>query len=123
MAHQATFTRGGLGKYKRFATHVGMCVPYQCNETDMLSMNKHFEDMAAGANWTNVDVSYRFSSRDDTALSNQPSTGAVKFMLVFMIIMLLLSVTGTILELTRFGDIKGIDYKKLDPVAKFVSIK
>ena len=89
----------------------------------MLSMNQHFEDMAAGANWTDVKVSYRFSSRDDTAVASQPFSGAVKFLLAFMLIMVLLSVTATIIELTRIGDLKGIDYKRLDPVAKFVNIK
>ena len=40
--NQATFTRGGLGKYKEFATHVGMCVPMQCGEADLKTMDSHF---------------------------------------------------------------------------------
>lgn len=64
-AGSADFTRGGAGKFDNFSTYLGMCIPKQCNETDVKSMDSHFINMAAGANWTNVSVSYTFASRDN----------------------------------------------------------
>lgn len=123
MQNQAVFTRGALGKYKRFATHVGMCVPYQCSDVDMQSMNDHFMSMAQNANWTDVSVSYKFSSRDDTEFNSKPSSVGMIVVLMFVAVMILVSVAGTIVELTKIGDKKGLDYKRLNPVAKFQSIK
>jgi len=34
-----------------------------------------------------------------------------------------LGVAGTILELTKIGDIPDLDYERLEPVAKFVNIR
>lgn len=37
--------------------------------------------------------------------------------------MITLGCAGCVIELTHIGDIPELDYKRLDPVSKFVSIK
>ena len=64
------FTRGAFGKYSNFSSRVGLCMPSQCNETDMKKLDPYYISMAANAGWdntTSLTVSYRFSSRDDVA--------------------------------------------------------
>ena len=38
MKNQAVFTRGAMGKYRKFSTGIGLCVPYQCQEDDLVGM-------------------------------------------------------------------------------------
>ena len=66
------FTRGAFGKYSNFSSRVGLCMPSQCNETDMKKLDPYYISMASNAGWdntttNNLTVSYRFSSRDDVA--------------------------------------------------------
>jgi len=79
--------------------------------------------MAGNASWTNVTVSYRFSSRDDAVMMNKPMSGGLALVLGFLIIMMILGISGTIIELTKVGDVPELDYKRLSPTSKFVSIK
>lgn len=117
------FTRGAFGKYNKFQTNVGMCVPTQCSETDMLSMTPHYTAMAEGANWTNVAVSYRFASRDNVDIADSGSGPGFVILLIALIVLISLGAIGTLIELTRIGDLDDLDYKRLDPAAKFVTIR
>jgi hypothetical protein len=117
------FTRGAFGKYSEFSTRIGLCMPSECTEKDMQSMTQQYIDMAGNASWTNVSVSYRFASRDDANLMKQPMTGGLALVLAFIIIMMVLGISGTIIELTKVGDVPDLDYKRLSPASKFVSIK
>jgi len=62
------FTRGAYGKYSNFTTRIGLCMPNQCKEADLEAMSEKYINMSLAANWTNPSVTYRFASRDDTAL-------------------------------------------------------
>ncbi len=42
--------------------------------------------------------------------------------LVFIVIMMVLGIAGTCIELNKIGDVPDLDYKRLNPAAKFVSI-
>jgi len=85
-------------------------------------MNNHFTSMAQNVNWTDVSVQYTFSSRDNQAKASTLSTGALITLLVFGL-MIFLGVVGTIIELSKAGDIPDLNYKKLEPEAKFRSVK
>ena len=79
--------------------------------------------MAENANWTNVQVSYRFSSRDDKAIKAESTPIGVSIISVVVLALMALGIAGTVIELTHIGDVPNLDYKRLEPVAKFVSIK
>ena len=79
--------------------------------------------MAEAANWTETNVTYRFASRDDAVLMSQPASTGLSILLVSIIILMVLGIAGTVIEVTRIGDIEDLDYKKLDPIAQFKSIK
>ena len=117
------FTRGAYGKYSNFTTRLGLCMPKQCKEADLEAMNEKYINMSLAANWTNPRVTYRFSSRDDAAMMAQPASAGLSIVLAAIIILMVLGIAGTIVELTRIGDKPNLDYKRLDPVSKFVSIK
>ncbi|CDW87686.1 UNKNOWN [Stylonychia lemnae] len=118
----ADFTRGGAGKYKNFSTYVGMCIPKQCQEKDVVSMNPHFTSMAMNVNWTNVSVSYTFASRDNSAKASSLTTGALITLLI-LAAMIVLGVVGSIVELSKAGDIADLNYEKLNAAAKFNTVK
>lgn len=40
------FTRGAFGKYSNFSSRIGLCMPSQCNETDMRKMDDYYIWMA-----------------------------------------------------------------------------
>ena len=82
----------------------------------MATMVPHFTNMAVKANWTDVNVKYRFATRDDTQVQAQSATPAAKILFIFVVVMILLGVVGTVIELTKLGDVSNIDYKKLEPV-------
>jgi|LauGreDrversion4_2_1035121.scaffolds.fasta_scaffold698801_2 hypothetical protein len=87
-------------------------------------MNDHFKGMAVGANWTVEKVTYRFGSRDDTELATNPAHPTLILLInIFLIVMILIGLAATIIEMTRIGDIPNLDYKRFDPVAKFVTIR
>jgi hypothetical protein len=121
--HLALFTRGSIGKYKRFSTNVGLCMPYQCQELDMAEMSPKFVSMAENANWTDVTVSYRFSSRDDVKIHASGTGLGIQIITIFVLTLMGLGVAGTIVELTHIGDQPNLDYSRLAPASKFVSIK
>lgn len=98
-------------------------MPVQCMEKDIAEMTPRFTVMAENANWTDVNVSYRFSSRDDVDIHNSGSGIGLKVIMIFVLTLMGLGVAGTIIELTHIGDVSNLDYKRLDPAAKFVSIK
>lgn len=108
-AGSADFTRGGAGKNDNFSTFVGMCIPRQCNENDVRGLDNHFTSMAAGANWTNVSVSYSFSSRDNQAKASNFTVGPIITVVVFGML-ICLGVAGSIIELTKVGDIPDLNY-------------
>ena len=118
------FTRGAFGKYSNFSSRIGLCMPIQCKEEDLKKLDDYYIDMAGNASWTKetVTVSYRFSSRDDTTQASLPMSGGMSVVLAFIIIMMILGIAGTCIELNKFGDVPDLDYKKLNPAAKFVSI-
>ena len=113
------FTRGAFGKYSNFSSRIGLCMPLQCNETDMRKMDDYYKWMAQNASWENVSVSYRFSSRDDAAATAPGGFGAV---IAFIAVMMVLGIAGTIIELNKIGDVPDLDYERLNSAAKFVSI-
>ena len=39
------FTRGAFGKYSNFSSRIGLCMPLQCNETDMRKMDDYYKWM------------------------------------------------------------------------------
>jgi hypothetical protein len=121
--HLALFTRGTIGKYKRFSTNLGLCMPYQCQEADIDTMTPGFTRMAENANWTDVTVSYRFSSRDDAAMQKQSAGVGTTIVTIAVLTMVGLGIAGTVVELTPLGDQGGLDYKRLNPMSKFVTIK
>ena len=86
-------------------------------------MSDKYINMSLAANWTNPSVTYRFSSRDDEKMMSQPASAGLSLVLGAILIMMTLGIAGTVIELTRIGDVAGLDYKRLDPVSKFVSIK
>jgi hypothetical protein len=49
-------------------------------------------------------------------------SGGMSVVLAFIIIMMILGIAGTCIELNKFGDVPDLDYKRLNPAAKFVSI-
>jgi hypothetical protein len=79
--------------------------------------------MSLAENWTNPTVTYRFASRDDENMMSQPASAGLSLVVGAIIIMMTLGVAGTVIELTRIGDVAGLDYKRLKQVSKFVSIK
>jgi len=110
------FTRGAFGKYSNFSSRVGLCMPSQCNEGDMFKLNSYYQSMAVNAGWENdstLNVSYRFSSRDDVAQASQPMSGGMTVVVASIIVMMVLGIAGTIIELNKFGDIPDLDYKRL----------
>lgn len=84
-------------------------------------MDDNFLRMASNANWTDVKVSYKFSSLDDSEIKT--SSIGTSLLTYFILVMMTLGVVGTILELTRLGDISNLDYKRLDKMSRFESIK
>jgi hypothetical protein len=84
-------------------------------------MDDNFLRMASNANWTDVKVSYKFSSLDDSEIKT--ASIGTSLLTYFILVMMTLGVVGTILELTRLGDISNLDYKRLDKMSRFESIK
>lgn len=78
--------------------------------------------MAVNANWTDAKVQFSFSSRDNQAKNASFSTGAILTLLVFGI-MIILGVIGTIIEITKAGDIPDLNYEKLNTAAKFNTVQ
>jgi len=39
------FTRGAFGKYSNFSSRIGLCMPLQCNETDMRKMDDYYKTL------------------------------------------------------------------------------
>lgn len=117
------FTRGAYGKYSEFTTRLGLCMPKTCTEADLQAMSHKYTKMAEKANWTDTTVTYRFSSRDDEIMMSQPASAGLSIVLVAIIILMVLGIAGTCIELTKIGDIDDLNYKRLEPVAQFVSIK
>jgi len=110
------FTRGAFGKYSNFSTRVGLCMPVECNETDLAKLNPYYQSMAINAGWENdslLNVSYRFSSRDDTVQASQPMSAGMTVVVASIIIMMVLGIAGTVIELNKIGDIPDLDYKRL----------
>lgn len=100
-----------------------MCIPKQCNKEDLKkSWDSHYINMAQAVNWTDVTVDYYLASDHDSQQANQSSTGVIITLLLLGIVFLL-SIVGTIFELTSLGDKKGLDYSRLNPIAKFYSVK
>lgn len=52
-----------------------------------------------------------------------PTPIGVSIISVCVLTLIALGIVGTVIELTHLGDIPNLDYKRLAPVAKFVSIK
>jgi hypothetical protein len=49
-------------------------------------------------------------------------TSSMSLVIAFIIIMMVLGIAGTCIELYKIGDIPDLDYARLNPAAKFVSI-
>lgn len=77
--------------------------------------------MATGANWTDVSVSYTFASRDNHDKASKFSTGGIIVLLIF-ILLIILGIVGSIVELTKVGDIPDLNYQKLNNAAKFHTV-
>ncbi len=90
----------------------------------MKLMSDKYKNMAIAANWTgDIQVSYRFASRDDTVMASQPASVGLVLLLVLIIVMMTLGCGSMVIELTHVGDLPNLDYKRLVPASKFVSIK
>ena len=85
-------------------------MPKQCQEADLEAMSDKYINMSLAANWTNPTVTYRFASRDDEKMMSQPASTGLILVLVAIIILMALGIAGTIIELTKIGDIEGLDY-------------
>ncbi len=57
------------------------------------------------------------------AYASQDPPVAMKIIRIFILALFLLGIVGTIIELTKWGDISNIDYKRFTPVQGFKSIK
>ena len=86
-------------------------------------MSDKYINMSLAANWTNPTVTYRFASRDDNIMMSEPASAGLSLVLSAILIMMALGIAGCVIELTTIGDVHGLDYKRLNPVSKFVSIK
>jgi len=105
-------------------------MPNQCGPADMEPSAQKFRTMACNANWTDasgscdgLDVKFTFSSKfmDDLKTMDVPVGLTIIKYLFFTL--LGLGVVGTIIELTHIGDIPDLDYKRLEPAARFKTIK
>jgi hypothetical protein len=56
-------------------------------------------------------------------MAAQPASVGLVLVLILIIAMMVIGCTGTLIELTHIGDIPDLDYKRLVPASKFVSIK
>jgi hypothetical protein len=105
-------------------------MPQQCGPADMEPSAAKFRTMACNANWTDasgscdgLNVTFTYSSKfvDDLKTMDVPVGLTIIKYLFFTL--LGLGVLGTIIELTHIGDIPDLDYKRLNPAARFKTIK
>jgi len=99
------FVRGGEGKYTNgFTTRMGLCFPKQCTAEEVSYFTKDLiKGYAEGVGWTNVNVSYHMASQYDSEQTNDLMSGVYGLGgALFVAIGLML--TGTVIEMTRFGD-------------------
>ena len=78
--------------------------------------------MAHGANWTDVQISFNMATQINDIASSSLTTGAI-LTLVFLGIMVSLGIFGSVVELSKIGDVSDLDYPKLEKAARFETVK
>lgn len=89
----------------------------------MEPMKARFVAMAQNANWTDVSVSYRFSSLDDAEIKDEAIPFGLTIIKYLFFLLIFLGIAGTVIELSHLGDIPDLDYKRLGPVQRFKTIR
>ena len=74
--------------------------------------------MAVRANWTNLNITYFFATKYNKELTSSLSNEAL-ILLSCLAFVIFLGLVGVVFDLTKFGDIEGIDYKEFEPHAEF----
>jgi len=85
-------------------------------------MDTHFRGMAQGANWTDVTITFNMATQLNNIAQSSLSTGAI-LTLVFLGIMVSLGIFGSVVELSKVGDVPNLDYPRLERAAKFETVK
>lgn len=72
--------------------------------------------------WKNVDISYNMSSYyTSTVIPSQIPDNMTNLFMIILVAFVLLGLAGTVIELTKIGDIPSLNYKALNEVATFRS--
>lgn len=74
--------------------------------------------MAENANWENASIDYYFASQANLELKSEWTLGSIVLIGIFCLF-IILGLVGTIIELSRIGDIKEINYIELERNEKF----
>lgn len=98
-------------------------MPKQCTQDDVREKFAHkFIRMAQSVNWTDVTVDFYFASQHDD-VEKSTSTLGYNFTLLTLGILVIISICGTIVELTSLCDKKGLNKEKIKKASAFVNIK
>ncbi len=77
---------------------------------------------AKGVNWTDVTVSFNMATKDNDESKSSLSTGGA-LTLAFLGIMICTGIFGSVVELSKVGDIPDLNYPKLEKEAQFRTVE
>ena len=91
------FARGGAGKFLKYSTMTGLCVPKECTSDDLKLIDSHFINQAVSANWTNVAVSYNMNSSAVSDYNESKKTAGYYFTILTLIIFIFFGILGALI--------------------------
>ena len=93
-----------------------MCLPKSCTIEDAKTLDSNIISMMEDLNWTDVSVNYTMASQfKDTGIKEAVSDSMNIFTWLLLLFFVLLGMVGMLFELTKLGDIEGLNYEELEP--------
>ena len=104
------------------ASAIGICVPRGCTEEDMRSLDPKILLLTDRLGWENVIINYTMASNyTSVVLPAMIPDNMSNVLMIILSLFVLLGLAGTIVELTKIGDIPSLNYDVLNPAASFKS--
>ena len=117
------YTRGYTSKFqKKMASAIGICVPQGCNHGDMDFLSPKILVQTDRLGWKNVSIEYFMASNfTSQVLPSQIPDNMMNLLIIILVAFVGLGIAGTVIELTKIGDIPSLNYETLNTVSTFKS--